>query len=127
MKKMIDTELIERAKENSKIIFNIDYSWREYVEKREQYGVRLPFDGDYTCKIKDLWFFVEGYRGEMIIDKVCDGRKTYQIIKPVQVKEFTVYGMFDNTGRFSCFVSEPVVGFHYLGMNGRGVIPICTG
>jgi hypothetical protein len=127
MKPMIDMVMIERAKSSSIIISDIDYSWRNYINSQEKYQFRLPFEGEYLCKIKNNTIHIEGHRGKLLIDKVCDGENTYLFTEPIKCADFAVFGVFCNTGEFRYFTSEPVIGFHYLGMNPDGSQDICTG
>jgi hypothetical protein len=124
---MIDTFLINRAKPISEIIESIDDSWEKYMKTLNAEAVCVPFDETYYCRIKAKRVYVKGYEAEYSIDKIFGDDKLYHIKKPIVRKEFAIVGVFDNTGKLAYFISEPVIGFHYLGMNGAGDIPICTG
>jgi hypothetical protein len=124
---MIDRVLIDRAVGASVLLRNIDDSWREYVESQEKYTFRLPFEGEYTCKVKGDKIYVEGYRGDLLIDKLYDGLSTYQLIKPIEHRNYALYGIYTKSAEFVAFSSEPTIGCHYLGIDSGGYRHICTG
>jgi len=123
---MIDTLLISRAKQKSGLIEKIDSSWREFVDRIKESTFRIPFKGRYSCLIKDDHMLVEGYSGLLLIDKLYYKHKTYFLKKPVKYYPFKIYGAYDERGAFTDFVSEPEIGFHYLGLSNKGHT-LCTG
>jgi len=123
---MIDTELIIKAKKKSTLIEKIDESWREFVQSLKQGIFTVPFTGGYNCMIKEDDMLIEGYSGLLLIDKLYYKHKTYYLKTPVKYYPFKIYGIYDQTGCFIAFVSEPEIGFHYLGMTDKGHT-ICTG
>lgn len=123
---MIDRKLISKAKNKSRLIAQIDASWREFVEKIKQETFRMPFQGDYCCLVKADTIFVEGYSGLLLVDKLYYKHKTYFLNTPVKYYPFKLYGLYDRMGRFRKFMSDPEIGFHYLGLTDKGH-DICTG
>jgi hypothetical protein len=123
---MIDTLLINKAKKKSGLIEQIDASWREFVERLKENTFSIPFRGEYNCLIKDGSMFIEGYCGLLLIDKLYYKHKTYFLKTPVKYYPFKIYGVYDERGSFTNFVSEPEIGFHYLGLSNKGHT-ICTG
>ncbi len=123
---MIDTELIIKAKKKSMLIEKIDESWREFTQSLKEGIFTVPFIGGYNCMIKDDDMLIEGYSGLLLIDKLYYKHKTYSLKTPVKYYPFKIYGIYDQTGCFIAFVSEPEIGFHYLGMTDKGHT-ICTG
>ncbi len=123
---MIDTKLIDRAKEKSKVIAEIDSSWRKFVGLLKENTFAVPFKADYAALIKDSCVLVEGYSGLLFIDKLCYKNKTYQLKESVKYYPFKVYGVYDQKGSFQRFVAAPEIGFHYLGLSNEGHA-ICTG
>ena len=69
---------------------------------------------------------VEGYSGLLLVDKLYYKHKTYFLKTPVKYCPFKIYGAYDESGSFTDFVSEPEMGFHYLGLSKKGHA-ICTG
>lgn len=123
---MIDTELISKAKKKSGLIEQIDASWREFVDRLKDNTFRVPFKGEYNCLVKESSMFIEGYSGLLLIDKLYFNHKTYLLKTPVKYYPFKIYGAYDERGSFTNFVSEPEIGFHYLGLSDKGHA-ICTG
>jgi len=123
---MIDTILISKAKVKSKIIEKIDSSWREFVDGLKAGIFTVPFKGEYSCLVQDKVMLVEGYSGLLFIDKLYFNHKTYLLKTPVKYYPFKIYGVYDEKGSFTNFVSEPEIGFHYLGLSDKGH-SICTG
>ncbi len=123
---MIDTELINKAKKKSGLIEQIDVSWREFVRKLKESLFTVPFQGNYACLVKNESVFIEGYCGLLLIDKLYYGHKTYALKTPVKYYPFRLYGVYGQRGSFEEFVSEPEIGFHYLGLSNHGHA-ICTG
>ncbi len=123
---MIDTELIIKAKKKSTLIEKIDASWREFTEGLKEGIFTVPFTGGYNCVIKEDDMLIEGYSGLLLIDKVYYSHKTYSLKTPIKYYPFKIYGIYDQGGCFIAFVSEPEIGFHYLGMSDKGHT-ICTG
>jgi hypothetical protein len=123
---MIDTELIVKAKKKSTLIEKIDTSWREFTGSLKEGIFTVPFTGGYNCVIKDDDMLIEGYSGPLLIDKLYYKHKTYSLKAPVKYYPFKIYGIYDQGGCFIGFVSEPEIGFHYLGMSDKGHT-ICTG
>ena len=123
---MTDTLLISRAKQKSPLIEKIDSSWREFTGRIRENTFRIPFKGSYSCLVKDGYIFVEGYSGLLLIDKLYYRHKTYFLKEPVKYYPFKIYGAYDERGSFVDFVSEPEIGFHYLGLSSKGH-GICTG
>jgi len=123
---MIDTQLINKAKNCSPTILAVDHSWREYVDQIRKDICTLPFKGNYSLLLKDGFVLVEGYSGTLRIGKLYHAKKTYSLKRPVVYDTFRVYGVYDHAGRFIQFSAQPPYGFHYLGMNGSGYA-ICTG
>ncbi|MGD0336343.1 MAG: hypothetical protein ABSB18_04510 [Candidatus Omnitrophota bacterium] len=123
---MIDTELVNKAKKKSGLIERIDVSWREFVDRLKENIFSIPFKGEYSCLVKDNIMLVEGYCGLLLIDKLYYKHKTYFLKTPVKYYPFKIYGVYDERGRFTNFVSEPEIGFHYLGLSDKGH-SICTG
>jgi hypothetical protein len=123
---MIDTELINKAKKKSGLIEKIDASWHEFVERLKEDTSRLPFQGEYRALVKANAVFVEGYSDLLLIDKLYYAHKTYFLKIPVKYYPFKLYGVYDKRGSFREFVSEPEIGFHYLGLSDNGH-SICTG
>jgi len=123
---MIDTELVNKAKKKSGLIERIDVSWREFVDRLKENIFSIPFKGEYSCLVKDNIMLVEGYCGLLLIDKLYYKHKTYSLKTPVKYYPFKIYGVYDERGSFTDFVSEPEIGFHYLGLSNKGHT-ICTG
>ena len=123
---MIDTELIVKAKKKSTLIEKIDASWREFTEGLKAGIFTVPFTGGYNCVIKEDDMLIEGYSGLLLIDKLYYSHKTYSLKTPIKYYPFKIYGIYDQGGCFIAFVSEPEIGFHYLGMSDKGHT-ICTG
>ncbi|RJP30022.1 MAG: hypothetical protein C4533_00150 [Candidatus Omnitrophota bacterium] len=123
---MIDTELIIRAKKKSTLIEKIDESWREFTQSLKEGIFTVPFTGGYNCMIREDDMLIEGYSGPLLIDKLYYKHKTYSLKMPVKYYPYKIYGIYDQRGCFISFVSEPEIGFHYLGMTDRGH-DICTG
>lgn len=123
---MIDTLLVSKAKKKSGLIEKIDASWREFVDRLKENTFSIPFKGEYSCLIKDGYMLVEGYSGLLLIDKLYYKHKTYFLKTPVKYYPFKIYGVYDKRGSFTDFVSEPEIGFHYLGLSNKGHT-ICTG
>ena len=123
---MIDTELINKAKKKSGLIEQIDAAWREFVDRLKDNTFSIPFKGQYCCLVKEDSMFIEGYSGLLLIDKLYFNHKTYLLKIPVKYYPFKIYGVYDESGRFRDFVSEPEMGFHYLGLSKKGHV-ICTG
>jgi len=123
---MIDTLLINKAKKKSGLIERIDASWREFVDRLKESTFSIPFKGEYKCLLKDGYMLVEGYSGLLLIDKLYYKHKTYSLKTPVRYYPFKIYGAYDERGSFTDFVSEPEMGFHYLGLSNKGH-SICTG
>ena len=123
---MIDIMLISKAKVKSKIIEKIDSSWREFVDGLKAGIFTVPFQGEYNCLVKDNVMLVEGYSGLLLIDKLYYNHKTYLLKAPIKFYPFKIYGVYDQRGSFEHFVSEPEIGFHYMGLSDKGH-SICTG
>jgi len=123
---MIDTQLVNKAKKKSGLIEKIDASWREFVDRLKDNTFSIPFKGEYSCLIKGNNMFVEGYSGLLLIDKLYYNHKTYLLKTSVKYYPFKIYGAYDQRGDFTDFVSEPEIGFHYLGLSNKGHT-ICTG
>ncbi|MDP2904754.1 MAG: hypothetical protein Q8O22_00450 [Candidatus Omnitrophota bacterium] len=123
---MIDTLLVNKAKNKSRLIEKIDDSWREFVGRLKQSIFSIPFNGEYACLIKGDYMLVEGYSGLLLVDKLYYKHKTYFLKTPVKYCPFKIYGAYDESGSFRDFVSEPEMGFHYLGLSKKGHA-ICTG
>ncbi len=124
--KMIDAKLIDRAKEKSRVIAEIDSSWRKFVNILRENTFAVPFKADYAALVKDNSVLVEGYSGLLLVDKLCYKNKIYQLKVPVTYYPFKVYGAYDSRGSFQRFVAVPEIGFHYLGLSNEGHA-ICTG
>jgi hypothetical protein len=125
-RKMIDTELISKAKKKSGLIEQIDAAWREFVNRLKENTFSIPFKGEYSCMIKNSDMFVEGYSGLLFIDKLYYNHKTYLLKKPIKYYPYKIYGVYDERGSFTNFVTDPEIGFHYLGLSDKGH-SICTG
>lgn len=123
---MIDTEFVNKAKKKSGLIERIDVSWREFVDRLKENIFSIPFKGEYSCLVKDNIMLVEGYCGLLLIDKLYYKHKTYFLKTPIKYYPFKIYGVYDERGSFTDFVSEPEIGFHYLGLSNKGHT-ICTG
>ena len=123
---MIDTKLINKAKETSRAINTIDSSWRTFVEDLKENMFTIPFKGNYCFLTEDNTVLVESYCGVLVIDKLYYNHKTYLLKKPIHHEPFRIYGMYDSRGRFDCFVARPEIGVHFMGMNNHGH-SICTG
>jgi len=123
---MIDVKLVSKAKEASSVINAIDLSWRNYVESLKETIVSLPFQGNYSFITEDSMVLVEGYCGLLLIDKLYFDHKTYLLKSPIRCDTVRIYGVYDNKGRFYCFMARPEIGFHFMGMNNNGH-SICTG
>lgn len=123
---MIDTKLITKAKQKSKEIETIDFSWRGYVENLRETIFTIPFKGNYNALIEDNALLIEGYSGLLLIDKLYYNHKSYLLKTPVKHSPFRIYGLYDSRGRFECFMARPEIGFHYLGLHNQGHA-ICTG
>ncbi|MBU4467348.1 MAG: hypothetical protein KKC39_01195 [Candidatus Omnitrophica bacterium] len=123
---MIDTELVNKAKKKSGLIEQIDAAWREFVNRLRENTFSIPFKGEYICMIKGSDMFVEGYSGLLLIDKLYYNHKTYLLKKPIKYYPFKIYGVYDERGSFTNFVTDPEIGFHYLGLSDKGHT-ICTG
>ena len=124
---MIDVGMVEAAVNPSKTIRTVENSWREYVTRLKNSIVRLPFPGEYTAIIGTNFTLIEGYTGELIIDRVADGTTTYLLTKPLRCKDYRVYAYYTKTGQFQGFTSRPVVGFHYTKLNKDGDRRLCNG
>lgn len=123
---MIDTLLISKAKNKSGLLEQIDASWREFVARLKDNNFSIPFRGEYSCLVKESFILVEGYSGLLHIDKLYFSHKTYLLKLPVKYYPFKIYGVYDERGSFVNFVSDPEIGFHYLGLSDKGH-SICTG
>jgi len=123
---MIDTELISKAKKKSGLIEQIDASWREFVDRLKDNTFSIPFRGEYSCLVKASSMFIEGYSGLLLIDKLYFNHKIYLLKASVKYYPFKIYGVYGERGSFRNFVSEPEIGFHYLGLSDKGH-SICTG
>lgn len=123
---MIDTELIEKAEEKSKVIERIDHSWRTFVNDLKEGIFTIPFKGAYQAFIEADSLFIEAYCGLLLIDRLYYKHKTYLLKNPVKYYPFRIYGVYDNRGDFEHFTARPEIGFHYLGLSERGH-SICTG
>jgi len=123
---MIDTELIFKAEEKSKVIETIDHSWRAFVNDLKEGIFAIPFKGTYQAFVEADSLFIEGYSGLLWIDSLYYKHKTYLLRNPVKYYPFKIYGVYDNGGDFEHFASRPEMGFHYLGLSQRGH-SICTG
>jgi len=123
---MIDVKLIEKAKTKSAVIEEIDASWREFVDRLKENTFCIPFKGEYDCLIKRNSILIEGYSGLLLIDRLYYDHKTYLFKTPVKYYPFKIYGVYDEGGSFRDFVSEPEIGFHYLGLSNNGHA-ICAG
>ena len=123
---MIDTKLINKAKESSLVISAIDSSWRAFVEELKENIFTLPFKGNYSFRAENNSIFIEGYCGSLMINKLYFDHKTYLLKNPISHDPFRIYGVYDNKGRFDCFMARPEIGFHFLGMSHNGH-SICTG
>ena len=128
---MIDVKLIKEARPCSEALKNSDVSWREYlhtcVENLKKNVLNLPFSGNLTVLLRDKLLLIEGYCGELRIDRLYSRNTTYILKQPVKFEGFRVYGVYDRSANFRHFTSEPVIGFHYLGLSGENIRPICTG
>jgi len=123
---MIDTLMINKAKKKSGLIKQIDASWREFVDRLKNSAFSVPFKGEYYCQVKENSMLIEGYSGPLLIDKLYFNHTTYLLKTPVKYYPFKIYGVYDEKGGFENFVSEPEMGFHYLGLSNKGHT-ICTG
>jgi len=123
---MIDTLLVSKAKKKSGLIEQIDASWREFVDRLKDNTFSVPFKGEYSCLVKVSSMLIEGYSGLLLIDRLYFNHKTYLLKAPVKYYPFKIYGVYDERGSFTNFVSEPEIGFHYLGLSDKGH-SICTG
>jgi len=123
---MIDTKLIGRAKEKSKVIAEIDSSWRRFVASLKENTFVFPFQGEYSSLVKESSVLVEGYCGTLQTDRIYYNHKTYLLKTPVKCCSFKIYGAYSKRGSFERFFSIPEMGFHYLGMSGEAHA-ICTG
>lgn len=123
---MIDVKLISEAEEKSKVIENIDSSWRSFVASLKENIFSIPFKGKYQAFIEDDSLFIEGYCGLLWIDRLCYKQQTYLLNNPVKYYPFKVYGVYDQRGSFEHFAARPEIGFHYLGLTQKGHA-ICTG
>lgn len=123
---MIDIKLIAKARPKSEVIHAIDASWRSFVNDLKENIFRIPFKGSYQALIEGNFFFVEGYSGLLLIDKLYYKQKTYLLVTPVKHYPFKVYGVYDQQGNFEHFAAYPEIGFHYLGLTAKGHA-ICTG
>ncbi len=128
---MIDTQLISEAEKCSEAVMAVDASWREYIDKYAEdlrkNVLNLPFRGDVCLSLKGEHVLIEGYVGELRIDRLYSRGKTYILKQPITHDPFKVYGVYDNSAKFRYFTAEPLIGFHYLGMDGEHIRPICTG
>jgi hypothetical protein len=124
---MIDKMLVCKARGQSRAITAVDKSWREYLAQRNHNDVIVPLRGDYTFSVKAKYIYVEGCRGDLVIDKITDGKTTYLLTEPLVCKDFAILGVYDSRGHFVEHVSRPNFGFHYLGFNGRGDMSMCLG
>jgi hypothetical protein len=123
---MIDTELINKAEEKSKVIEAIDHSWRTFVNDLKEGIFAIPFKGAYQAFIEADSLFVEGYCSLLLIDRLYYKHKTYLLKNSIKYHPFKIYGVYDNRGDFEHFAARPEIGFHYLGLSERGHA-ICTG
>lgn len=124
---MIDTVLINKAVEQSPVIRAVDYSWRNYLEALKSSLFTIPFPGEYKMQVDNHKLLVEGYHGSLIIDKLYYNRNTYLLKEPIEEQSFSIYGVYDSKGKFMSFTTEPVIGFHYLGLTNSGYTPVCVG
>lgn len=124
---MIDTQLVAKAKKCSPALIAADSSWRGYVEQIRKNAFHLPFTGNYTLMIKDQQLLIEGYVGQVRIDKLHFCRRTYFLKQPVIYGPFRIFGVYDNQSEFKFFTAQPLIGFHYMGMDSDGIHSICTG
>ena len=123
---MIDTKLIAKAKPKSELIETIDSSWRDFVDNLKNNVFRVPFKGAYQAFVEEDALLVEGFCGLLWIDKLYYQRKTYLLKEPVKYYPFKIYGVYGERGSFTNFVTDPEIGFHYLGLSDK-VHSICTG
>lgn len=123
---MIDTQLISKAEEKSKVIETIDSSWRSFVSSLKENIFSIPFKGKYQAFVETDSLFIEGFCGLLWIDRLCHKQKTYLLKSPVKYCPFKVYGVYDQRGSFEHFSARPEIGFHYLGLSEKGHA-ICTG
>lgn len=114
---MIDKILIKRASNINPIIMEIDYSWRTYHANKIQSIIKLPFDGEYNCKLKNGYVLIDIWCGKLVINKILWDKKLYYIIKPIEVEPFKIYAVYNKSGDFQFFTTEPIAGFHYFGTN----------
>ncbi len=124
---MIDVGMVEAAVNPSRTIRIVENSWRKHVEHLKNSIVQLPFSGEYTAIIGTNFTLVEGYAGDLVIDRVADGTTTYLLTKPLRFKDYRIYACYTKNGRFQSFVSRPVVGFHYTDLNKDGDRRLCLG
>ena len=124
----MDQKLVEKASRRSLVIANIDDGWRMYAHYKRDNIVRLPFSGEYEARIFCSFIVIEGYKGKLVTDKVCDGGSTYLLVKPIECSTFRVFGAFSNTGMFDFFTSKPIIGAHYVEIEEEtGMRMMCTG
>lgn len=128
MVNLIDTILVNKAKKTNEIIKEIDSSWRNLLEKEKERAVILPFEKDnYNCIIRNGHFLVEGYNGELSIEKIQFNKyKIYKIKEPLKYYPYKIYGIFDKKGNWIGLTTEPLLGFHYYGLTSAGKT-LCTG
>ncbi len=86
----------------------------------------LPFEGNYNITLKDNYLLIEGYNGTLLIDKLFGEKKTYFLLDPIYCSSYKIYAVYEKKGTFVCFISDPIIGFHYNGENNAGM-KICTG
>ena len=126
---MIDTELVRKAKATSGIIKEIDNAWRDYTSTLKNSIFRVPFKGEYNARVESDFFLVEGFAGELLIDKLYYDKQMYQLKESIKHDNYRIFGVYDCTGDFRHFITEPVLGVHYLGMSAAdiGAPQVCTG
>ena len=127
MYKFIDEGLIKRAESPSEVITQIDTSWRNYAESLSESINHLPFPGVYNAKVTEDDILVEGYNGQLVINKVYGGGKTYALTKSIVEYPFRIYGRYDKKGTFEDFAAEPGVGAHFIGGSFDKSRTICSG
>lgn len=125
---MIDVAMTNTSVLSSPVISEIDNSWREVISGIRDGVVKFPFDGEYEAIVMKYTVSVQGYRGPWKIDKIMTNGTTLKLKRPIKVKDFRVFGVFDKKGKFLFYRVLPLIGFHFHGADTGDMIPqVCVG
>ena len=126
----IDKILIKKAKKISKIIEEIDWSWKQYLEKMKQHDFCFPFPGQYEVLFDREHVLIKAWEGKLVIGKIIsmDIGQIRILNQPLICEKFSIWGQFAADKTFVGFYAYPAFGVHYLsGSINNKYIPICIG